>query len=235
MTPSGATRAKPVALVLALALIALLFTALAAWQVQRMQWKHALIARVEAGMVAAPVAVSALPEDDLAGWEYRRVQLSGHYAAQGTVLVSGASKLGSGYWVLAPLAGPPGTIYVNRGFMPLGTKLADVRAAMPAGGITVIGLLRLSEPGGGFLRSNRPAEERWYSRDVGAIAATHGIAADARFFVDASAETPQQPGAPVAGLTVVNFPDNHLVYALTWLALALLSGGAAIVLWRKAR
>jgi surfeit locus 1 family protein len=67
------------------------------------------------------------------------------------------------------------------------------------------------------------------------MAATHGIAADTRFFVDASNETPRQPDAPVAGLTVVNFPDNHLVYALTWLALALLSGGAAIVLWRKVR
>lgn len=235
MTETGAARGKPVALVLALGLMVALFAALAVWQVQRMQWKHALIERVEAGMVAMPVTVAELPQHELAGWEYRRVRLSGRYAAKGAVLVSGASKLGSGYWVMAPLVGPQGTIYVNRGFKPLGTKLADVRAALPAGDVTVIGLLRLTEPGGGFLRANRPADERWYSRDIGAMAATHGIAADTRFFVDASDETPRQPDAPVAGLTVVNFPDNHLVYTLTWLALALLSGGAAIVLWRKAR
>jgi surfeit locus 1 family protein len=28
---------------------------------------------------------------------------------------------------------------------------------------------------------------------------------------------------PVAGLTVVHFPNNHLVYALTWFGLALMT------------
>ncbi len=36
------------------------------------------------------------------------------------------------------------------------------------------GLLRLSEPKGAFLRSNDPKDDRWYSRDVAAIAAARG-------------------------------------------------------------
>jgi surfeit locus 1 family protein len=32
----------------------------------------------------------------------------------------------------------------------------------------------------------------------------------------------------VGGLTVVSFPDNHLVYALTWYALGLMVAGAAV-------
>jgi surfeit locus 1 family protein len=31
---------------------------------------------------------------------------------------------------------------------------------------------------------------------------------------------------PVAGLTVVSFPNNHLVYAITWYALAAMMAGA---------
>ena len=37
---------------------------------------------------------------------------------------------------------------------------------------TIEGLLRFTEPGGGFLRDNDPASGRWYSRDVAAIASS---------------------------------------------------------------
>ena len=83
----------------------------------------------------------------------------------------------------------------------------------------MVGLLRLSEPGGGFLRANRPAEGRWYSRDVQAIGRAEGIAALAPYFVDADA-TANPGGWPRGGLTVVRFPNSHLIYALTWFVLA---------------
>jgi surfeit locus 1 family protein len=99
----------------------------------------------------------------------------------------------------------------------------------------VTGLLRMSEPGGGFLRSNEPAADRWYSRDVGAIAATHGMAEAAPYFIDAE-RVPGETGLPVAGLTVLSFSNNHLVYALTWAILAMMAAAGAIfvhieVLW----
>jgi surfeit locus 1 family protein len=231
MTPQRA--AKPVALCAALLVLAILFCALANWQVQRLHWKEALIARMENGMKAAPLPVGSLPGGDLQTFEYRRVAVSGTYLARGTVLVTGTSGLGSGYWVLVPLKGDAGTVYVNRGFVPLGTKLAAVRVATPKGTVAVTGLLRLAEPGGSFLRDNRPKENRWYSRDVAGIAGSGGIPADPRFFVDASIETPASTHAPIAELTVVSFPNNHLAYALTWATLAALSIGAAFVLWQR--
>ena len=41
------------------------------------------------------------------------------------------------------------------------------------------------------------------------------------------------PGQPVGGLTVIAFANSHLVYALTWYALALMVAGAAIALTRQ--
>ena len=35
-------------------------------------------------------------------------------------------------------------------------------------------------------------------------------------------DLPGRKAAPVGGLTVVSFPNNHLVYAITWFGLALL-------------
>jgi surfeit locus 1 family protein len=86
------------------------------------------------------------------------------------------------------------------------------------------GLLRISEPGGGFLRANDPGHDRWYSRDVAAIAASRHIDAIAPYFIDAGASA--DPAAlPVGGLTVIAFPNNHLVYALTWFGLAIMAAG----------
>jgi len=101
--------------------------------------------------------------------------------------------------------------------------LPSPSARAPDGPVTVTGLLRIGEPGGGFLRSNDPAAGRWYSRDVAAMAAAAGLATVAPYFVDAFDVAPAEPDGPVMGLTVVRFANNHLVYVLTWAALAVMS------------
>ena len=85
------------------------------------------------------------------------------------------TELGGGYWVMTPLVRDDGTtVLVNRGFVPADKRdPASWRSAEPAA-VTVTGLLRMTEPGGAFLRSNDPAADRWYSRDVAAIAASRG-------------------------------------------------------------
>ena len=227
---------RPVVPLLLLAAAFVAFVALGIWQVERLAWKKALIARVEAGAMAAPVAIGSVPTANSGAWEYRRVLAIGTFDPRGVVLVTGTSSLGSGYWALAPLVTTKGrTIYVNRGFLPLGSKVDAARESLPHSPVTIVGLLRLNEPGGTLLRANRPAEDRWYSRDVGAIAARHGVVAEKRWFIDAQVETPRSANAPVPGLTIIAFANNHLGYALTWFALALLSAGAGIVLWRRGR
>jgi len=62
------------------------------------------------------------------------------------------------------------------------------------------------------------------------MGASCGLSEVAPFFIDADA-TANPGGYPVGGLTVVDFSNNHLVYALTWFALAVLSAvGAALTL-----
>ncbi|KQO70912.1 SURF1 family protein [Methylobacterium sp. Leaf88] len=204
--------------------------ALGTWQVQRRTWKHDLIARVEARVHADPIAApgpgtwDGLTADADA---YRRVRTSGHFRNDRETLVQAVTDLGAGFWVLTPLERSDGTaILVNRGFVPADRRDPAARAAgQIAGETTVTGLLRLSEPGGAFLRSNAPEAGRWYSRDVAAIAAARGLADAAPYFIDADA-TPNPGGWPVGGLTIVRFPDNHLVYAITWYVLALMVLGA---------
>jgi surfeit locus 1 family protein len=212
------------------------FTALGVWQTERRAWKLALIARVDARIhaPAAPLPGSRQwPGLDAHAEEYRRVRTSGEFLNDRETLTQALTEQGAGFWVMTPLRTPQGMVLVNRGFVPDDRRdPAARRAGQPQGPVTITGLLRATEPKGGFLRTNDPQAGRWYSRDVDAIARAHHLGPVAPFFIDADA-TPNPGGYPIGGLTVVHFRNAHLVYALTWFGLAVLSLTAAVRLLRS--
>ncbi|ASJ75686.1 hypothetical protein IMCC3135_28170 [Granulosicoccus antarcticus IMCC3135] len=249
-------------MLLLLVSLAVLFSGLGSWQLHRLAWKQELIATVDARIHAESV-----PVPDSADWNdmkveelvYQRIYLAGVFDHAAEVQSLAVTELGSGYWVMTPLlldAG--GTVLINRGFVPQAMREPAMRLTPePVGRVEITGLLRLSEPVGGFLRKNAPEAGRWYSRDTAAIAQTMKLAGPiAPFFVDVESRddasdidaATENAGIfentvdwaeefPRAGLTVVAFRNTHLVYALTWFALAALSLFGLILLlkdWRKA-
>jgi len=210
------------------------FMWLGLWQIERRAWKHDLIDRVEARL-SAPVQPLARITGPPEHREYSRVRVTGRFDHDAEVLVQAVTELGGGFWVLTPLHLPEGgSVLVNRGFVPPQRRDPAARAAaQPEGAVSVTGLLRLTEPEGAFLRQNDPAGGRWYSRDVAAIAQRLGLTDAARDFIDADADPDViAAGGPQGGLTVVQFRDTHLIYALTWFALAGLVAFALTVLIR---
>jgi surfeit locus 1 family protein len=164
---------------------------------------------------------------------YRRVRVEGLLLHDRETLVQAVTKQGAGFWVMTPLRTRVGTVLVNRGFVPFAKRDPAARPlAQVAGPTSVVGLLRMSEPGGTLLRNNDPATDSWYSRDVRAIARARNLGATAPFFVDADA-TPNPGGYPLGGLTVTTFRNQHLTYALTWFALAALAAIGAIQIVRS--
>lgn len=227
------------ALILGAVMFALLFagfSALGVWQVQRLAWKQDLIRQVDARIHAAPVA--APPPDQVVTRQadrYRRVVVSGRFDHRRETLVKAVTDLGPGYWVLTPLVTDRGfTVLINRGFVPSERqKPADRAAGQVEGEASVVGLLRLTEPGGGFLRANDPVGDRWFSRDVAGIARARGLSGPvAPYFIDADAR-PNPGGWPRGGLTVVRFANSHLIYALTWFGLALMSAAGFVLFARE--
>lgn len=253
-------RSRSFGLNLALAICALLaFVALlglGTWQLYRLQWKQALIERVEQRVHASPADAPGperWPQVTAENDEYRHVRIRGTFLHQFTTKVQALTELGSGYWLLTPLRDAKGDIvFINRGFAAegLADKIIQYDAAsngdcrnhdaVSCEQITVTGLLRISEPGGGFLRKNSPSTGKWYSRDIQAIAAAHGLSKVAPYFIDAGKADTSPPSAesalrPVGGLTVISFHNNHLVYALTWYALALMIAGGFVWVVREER
>jgi surfeit locus 1 family protein len=219
------------------------FILLGNWQVHRLAWKRHLIHDVATRVHTPPVAAPGPAQwPGIAGGEqqYLHVRLQGRFLDVAQTLVHGASEQGYGFWVIAPLRTDRGFIVlVNRGYVPAdlpGTP-AYAKVKPPTGDIRLIGLLRLSEPRGGFLRPNRPTAGQWYSRDVSAIASTSGLpsAQVAPYFVDADATPAEDNGShhwPQGGLTVIQFPNHHLGYLISWYLLALGVFVAAVLVGR---
>lgn len=216
------------------------------WQLERLEWKEALIARVES-RIHAPAAPLPPPSE----WkrvnadedEYRRVSATGRFhhdkeAHVYAVLSERPGRAGGpGYWVMTPLELPDGAfVIVNRGFVPLDRRDPAARAAgQVAGTVTVTGLLRTPEQANYFLPENDPAKDAWYRRDPLEIGRARGLSAVAPFTIDADA-TANPGGLPQGGETRVSFPNNHLQYAVTWFGIALALVGVFVAFaWQRVR
>ena len=247
-TVSRSTSGGKIVLAVCAVLAFCLFAALGTWQVKRLQWKLDMIDRVDQRVHASPVAppgpqqwARVTAESD----EYRRVRVGGRFLYDLTTRVQTTTAKGIGFWLMTPLCTDEGhLVFINRGFVPMQSGDLE-RPAPPKAGpqpcagafgprADITGLLRMPEPKGRLLRENDPAHERWYVRDVPVIAAARGLSNVAPYFIDAPAGQEYPVGAseqPVGGLTVIAFPNNHLVYALTWFALAaMVAGGYYLVL-----
>lgn len=200
------------------------------WQVQRLAWKLDLIEAVETRAFAAEVPAPSGQVTEEAD-EYTRIEATGTFAYAETRRVKAVTDLGLGFWLMTPLETAEQTIWVNRGFIP---QKFDGVVLEPEGPQRVTGLLRITEPEGTLLETNDPAADRWVARDIAVLSEVAGLSTET-YFIDADHLT--APGTfPRGGLTIVEFRNSHLSYALTWYAMALLfAAGMVYVIWDRVR
>jgi len=217
---------------------------LGVWQVQRKAWKENLIATLNARLARPPVDLpprTAWKDLKPDGHEWRRVAFPAEFIPGQEALVYTAGSpfrpdvKGPGYWVLAPARLAGGSVVViDRGFIPLDRK--DAASHAPRPGLTdIVGVLRWPETSGSFTPGADVNGNVWYARDIKAIAASKRWPSYAPFYIEQEAPVPPG-GLPKPGRLVVNLPDNHLQYAITWFGLALgLTGVYLVWLVRRGR
>jgi surfeit locus 1 family protein len=215
--------------------------ALGTWQLERRDWKEALIAELDRKL-AAPPAVLPPPER----WpqlkaetdEFRRVVFPAEFTGDEALVYSSGSSLrpdatGPGYWVFAPARLSGGSlVVVNRGFVPEGRQdPATRREGKPSGIVEIVGAMRWPELRGMFTPADEPAKGLWFARDPAAMAAAKNWGNVAPFYLDQ--EAPPAPGGlPKVGPLKPRLPNNHLQYAVTWYGLALVILISALLFWR---
>ena len=224
--------------------VLLVLVGLGLWQLQRLQWKEGILARIEerlhgpAQPLPAPATWPALAASD---FEYTRVEARGVFDHKREMLLfrpAGGVEKQPGFHVYTPfqLDGSGRWIIVNRGFVPESLRAADTRRqGQVEGPVAVTGVLRAAESRSTFTPADDAARRLWYTRDPLAMAKAAGLAEAAPFTIDAD-ETPNPGGWPRGGAAVVRIPNDHLSYALTWFGLAgTLVGVYLVFAWRQLR
>lgn len=209
-------------LTIACAILFVILCGLGFWQVQRLQWKRELIATMNGHLAAAPIGLDQVLRLGAEEAQYRRVTLQGRFdqAKEAYVFATGG---GTGvYHVLTPFTTDDGrTLMVDRGLVTKEHLDPASRAAGEVPGeMQITGVWRTPDRAGFFTPAPDAAHRIWYTRDLAAIAAADRLALAAPVVIEADA-TPNPGGWPKGGQTVVDLPNNHLSYAVTWFGLAI--------------
>ncbi len=209
-----------------------LFVLLGVWQVERLAEKEALIAEVGSQLGEKPYDLPDADQwnaIDLGVYAYHPVTVKGRYLNDRSVLVftnlpEPKGRFGGpGFWVMTPMeADTGGIIFVNRGFIPQPSEKSFANAPGPEGEQIVSGIALRPEAAGAFTPVPDKARNVEWVRDPVRLAAMAGIEGPVfPYTLDAPAG---EPGAlPQGGETVIEFPNNHLGYAITWFGFALIT------------
>lgn len=203
-----------------------IFVGLGVWQLDRLTWKEAILAEIDARIAEPPVALPAEPDPETD--EYRAVVLAGR-VEPGEILVLVSSRdFGAGFRVIAPFTTEDDRrILVDRGF--LATDARDAPRSL--GAAEIEGNLHWPDERTGSTPEDDVAGNWWYARDVAKMADHLGT--EPVLVIGRSQTDPDIRPMPVDSSSIRN---KHLEYAMTWFLFAatwvLMTGYA---LWRIRR
>lgn len=195
------------------------------WQLERREWKQALIAQMSERASAEPVSLARVEEMMSKGEdpEFVRVTAAGRFLHERELYVFATSGSLIGWKVVTPLAiGSGGHVLVDRGFLPSELRDPGNRPeSQPPGEATVTGPVRLHRLARGpFTPDNDPLKNVWHWWDLPGMAHAAGIGGAAPFVLQAEPQPGDPPWPKAARSDPSAIPNRHLEYALTWFALA---------------
>jgi len=221
--------------------VAACFSALGAWQVQRMHEKQALLAQLPPGRDAAVSLAQALDEPEALHWVHQRMRF-----LPGTIVLDNQlrdGRAGVKLYQAARAEAPATAVLVDLGWLPLpaNRELPPIRALQ--GEIDVQGLWAPPPSAGialGPALAATAQPQAWLATrlDIPAIAAQLGLAPDGL----AGRVLRLDPALPFGHERDLDLlpntlrPSRHLGYAVQWFAMALaVLVIAAVLQWRTRR
>ena len=190
--------------------------ALGTWQVYRLHWKEAILARIAIAEASPAVPLTQNPTP------YMKVSVTGRFRFDRTAQYGAEVRdtrtgpmMGSSQIVPLERDGAP-TILVDRGWVP---QKRESSLDEPAGIVTVTGYVRPAEQSSWFSASDDVAERQFYTLNPRAIGAAVGVP-DPVPFTLVGLGSPAAGSYPAPAEHLPQPPNNHLSYIITWYGLA---------------
>lgn len=198
---------------------------LGVWQVQRLQWKEALLAEIDLRIAAAPVALPEAP--DQARDQFLPVAVSGTILDGEITILASLRNAGPVFRIIRNFETADGRrILIDMGFVPEAARDLP-RAGGPA---DLVGNLHWPDEIGGQTPAPDLAAGIWFARDIPAMAA----ALETEPVLLVLRDVPQTDlGVTPFPVDSGAIPNDHLSYAVTWFLLAVVwLGMTGSLVWR---
>lgn len=207
---------------------AAILVALGTWQIQRLGEKQLILAEIERSILAQPTTLPLAfdpPEQ-----RYMPIEVAGQFGANTTRVLVSQKIFGAGYRLITDFVTDDGRrILVDRGFL----KVADAVPPPPDGAVALTGNLHWPDEIDGWTPAPDLEAGIWFARDVPALADAMGTEPGLLVLKATSQPEPSVTPLPV---DTSGIPNNHLNYAITWFALAVVwLGMTAFFLYRRRR
>ena len=225
--PTGRRRFRPgLWATLCTALTLAVLIALGSWQVQRLHWKEGEITKRQARSSAPAIEFPAFTAD-LDEAEFHRVGVTGRFLHDSEFhLVARTHEGRVGVQIVTPMVTSRpalrAPLMVNRGWVPIDRADPARRPeSLPAGEVMLSGILRFPNPPGWFSPDNDPARNQWYWIDLSIMTEAVGSRSEDAGHMVLYADLGSDPKAlPIGGQVRIEARNDHLQYAITWYALA---------------
>ncbi len=198
------------------------------WQLDRLEWKEAELAAINAKIAAQPVPLSAVAEP--VGDRYTPVTVDGATTGEELLALVSVKQVGAGYRVISAFETDEGRrILVDEGFIR-STERDTPRLPVK---MEVVGNLLTPDEVDSFTPDPDLENGLIFARDMAVMSEalnTEPILVVAR---TVSGTDPRATPLPV---TSEGIPNNHLGYAIQWFGLAAVwAGMTAFYIWRITR
>jgi len=203
------------------------------WQLQRLEWKEGIIAKLEQRLSATPeTLLGNYKSAGINTHNYKRVTFEGALTGQ-EAHVYAPSKDGLGYRVVSETMWNGKALFVDLGWIPE----ADKNTSRPTGPVKVTGYISFPDDHDDSFTPEPDIENNiWFSRFITPMAMHFNVTP---FLVVAEQVEIQQDGAWLDYTAVtpapisLNIKNDHKEYAITWFSLALVwFGMTGYLLWR---
>jgi surfeit locus 1 family protein len=185
---------------------------LGVWQMQRLDWKEAILADIDARITAAPVALPEQPDPQAD--RYLPVTVTGVLQDPAIRVLVSQKQVGAGYRIIRPMQVGERLIMVDLGFLPIQSPTP----AVPSNPVTVQGNLHWPDEVDRYTPAPDLDADIWFARDLSLMADHLGTAPV--LVVARSTSLPDSALAPLP-VDTSGIPNDHLGYAVTWFGLAI--------------
>ncbi len=205
---------------------AAILLSLGVWQMQRLAWKEAMIADINARILADPVTLPAQPDPEKDA--FLPVTVTGTFEGDTLRVLVSQKEVGAGYRLITAMETVNDRILVDRGFV----SVDDKSVPTPEGLVTVTGNLHWPQETDRFTPEADFDLNIWFARDVDDLAAA--LAAEPILVVARDLSVPDSVVTPLP-VDTSRIPNDHLNYAITWFSLAAIWLAMSILFMRRRR